>query len=67
MREIEGITSENHPDEFEKETPKNVTDSDFDSAYKVIWCIKYWRSILIRNVFSLLVVKNSVIIFLKFF
>ena len=36
MREIEGITSENHPDEFEKETPKNVTDSDFDSAYKVI-------------------------------
>ena len=39
MREKEGIASDNDTDQFEKEKPKNVTDSDFASANKVIWFI----------------------------
>ena len=41
MREKEGIASDKYPDQFDKEPPKNVTGSDFASADKVIWFIKY--------------------------
>ena len=49
MREKEGIASDKYPDQFEKETPKNVTDSDFASAERVICVIKYGLSILINK------------------
>ena len=61
MREKEGIASDNYSEQLDKEKPKNVTDSNFDSADKVICIIKYGLSVLIRK--SLPVEKNSVIIF----
>ena len=49
MREKEGIASDNYSDQLDKEKPKNVTDSNFDSADKVICIIKYGLSVLIRK------------------
>lgn len=63
MREKEGIASDNYSDQLDKEKPKNVTDSNFDSADKVICIIKYGLSVLI----SLPVEKNSVSIFFFIF
>ena len=53
MREKEGIASDNYSDQLDKEKPKNVTDSNFDSADKVICIIKYGLSVLIRKAFLL--------------
>ena len=41
MREKEGIASDKYPDQCEKENPKNVPESDFASADKVTYFIKY--------------------------
>ena len=65
MREKEGIASDNYSDQLDKEKPKNVTDSNFDSADKVICIIKYGLSVLIRKGFP--VEKNFVIIFYFYF
>ena len=60
MRENEGMSSDNYPDQLDREKPKNVTDSNFDSSDKVICVIKYALSILIRK--GLPIEKNSAII-----
>ena len=66
MREKEGIASDNYSNQLDKEKPKNVTDLNLDTAYKVICIINYGLSVLIRKVFILPVEKNSVIIIFLF-
>ena len=49
MREKEGIASDNYSNQLDKEKPKNVTDLNLDTAYKVICIINYGLSVLIRK------------------